>query len=213
MTISILGWSLPIDCSSSTAWLDSLDHMPTSHWMPRMGKRATLRHGKGDLSHLAIVKILPSFTHTKTIKGVELCKRSGTFIKVPPPARLDWASVPLSRHLSSFPLPLYRSQKKYKKTYNSRYSLVVTHLTTNPPVRCLNRAERTGSLVFNVLWSYVEDMSLVEKYNLIAHKIIVSRATTMRVVNFSVYSIVQDANYFPRKREVSADHHSLHSAS
>jgi hypothetical protein len=42
------------------------------------------------------------------------------------------------------------------KTYNSGYSLVVTHLTTNPPVRCLNRAERTGSLVFNVLWSYVE---------------------------------------------------------
>ena len=40
-------------------------------------------------------------------------------------------------------------------TYNSGYSLVVTHLTTNPPVRCLNRAERTGSLVFNVLWSYV----------------------------------------------------------
>jgi hypothetical protein len=34
---------------------------------------------------------------------------------------------------------------------------VVTHLTTNPPVRCLNRAERTGSLVFNVLWSYVEE--------------------------------------------------------
>jgi hypothetical protein len=45
--------------------------------------------------------------------------------------------------------------KKTAKTYNSGYSLVVTHLTTNPPVRCLNRAERTGSLVFNVLWSYV----------------------------------------------------------
>jgi hypothetical protein len=42
-----------------------------------------------------------------------------------------------------------------QKTYNSGYSLVVTHLTTNPPVRCLNRAERTGSLVLNVLWSYV----------------------------------------------------------
>jgi hypothetical protein len=25
---------------------------------------------------------------------------------------------------------------------------VVTHLTTNPPVSCLNRAERTGSLAF-----------------------------------------------------------------
>jgi hypothetical protein len=46
------------------------------------------------------------------------------------------------------------------KTYNSGYSLVVTHLTTNPPVRCLNRAERTGSLVFNVLWSYVEELTI-----------------------------------------------------
>jgi hypothetical protein len=46
--------------------------------------------------------------------------------------------------------------KKMSKTYNSGYSLVVTHLTTNPPVRCLNSAERTGSLVFNVLWLYVE---------------------------------------------------------
>ena len=47
-------------------------------------------------------------------------------------------------------------RNRLAKTYNSGYSLVVTHLTTNPPVRCLNRAERTGSLVFNVLWSYVE---------------------------------------------------------
>jgi hypothetical protein len=40
-------------------------------------------------------------------------------------------------------------QKEIKtaKTYNSRDSLMVTHLTTNPPVSCLNRAERTGSLV------------------------------------------------------------------
>jgi hypothetical protein len=43
------------------------------------------------------------------------------------------------------------------KTYNSGDSPVVTHLTTSPPVRCLNRAERTGSLVFNVLWSYVKE--------------------------------------------------------
>jgi hypothetical protein len=53
---------------------------------------------------------------------------------------------------------LPKSNKLLKKTYNSGYSLVVTHLTTNPPVRCLNRAERTGSLVFNVLWSYVKDI-------------------------------------------------------
>jgi hypothetical protein len=41
------------------------------------------------------------------------------------------------------------------KTYNSGDSLVVTHLTTNPPVQCLSTAERTGSSVFIVLWSYV----------------------------------------------------------
>jgi hypothetical protein len=52
---------------------------------------------------------------------------------------------------------VHRMSKRQAKTYNSGYSLVVTHLTTNPPVRCLNRAERTGSLVFNVLWSYVKD--------------------------------------------------------
>jgi hypothetical protein len=52
----------------------------------------------------------------------------------------------------------FRVCKKIQKTYNSGDSPVVTHLTTSPPVRCLNRAERTGSLVFNVLWSYVEEM-------------------------------------------------------
>ena len=46
--------------------------------------------------------------------------------------------------------------KRWAKTYNSGDSLVVTHLTTNPPVHCLYMAERTGSLIFSVLWSYVE---------------------------------------------------------
>ena len=42
------------------------------------------------------------------------------------------------------------------KIYNSRDSLVVTHLTTSLPVHCLNMAERTGSLAFSVLWSYMK---------------------------------------------------------
>jgi hypothetical protein len=51
-----------------------------------------------------------------------------------------------------------RSKKKiFPKTYNSGDSLVVTHLGTNPPVQCLYMAERTGSLILIVLWSYVED--------------------------------------------------------
>ena len=51
-------------------------------------------------------------------------------------------------------------KQKGSKTYNSGDSLVVTHLTTNPPVHCLYMAERTGSLIFSVLWSYVKDMDL-----------------------------------------------------
>ena len=47
------------------------------------------------------------------------------------------------------------SYKRNGKTYNSRYSLVVTHLTTNRPVRSLSMPERTGWPVFCDLWSYV----------------------------------------------------------
>jgi hypothetical protein len=59
------------------------------------------------------------------------------------------------------------ADKKSTKTYNSWDSLMVTHLTTSQPVRCLNRAERTGSLVFNVLWSYVEILLDYEQYILL----------------------------------------------
>ncbi|KAF2714664.1 hypothetical protein K504DRAFT_367030, partial [Pleomassaria siparia CBS 279.74] len=47
---------------------------------------------------------------------------------------------------------------KKAKTYNSRDSPMVTHLTTSPPVRCLNIAEQTGCVRFIVLWSYVEEL-------------------------------------------------------
>jgi hypothetical protein len=58
-----------------------------------------------------------------------------------------------------------RWSKKSKKTYNSGDSLVVTHLTTNPPVHCLYMAERTGSLIFSVLWSYVLRITGFVEYN------------------------------------------------
>jgi hypothetical protein len=45
---------------------------------------------------------------------------------------------------------------KKTKTYNSGDSLVVTHLTTNSPVSCLDRAERTGSLAFTHPRDYYE---------------------------------------------------------
>ncbi|PTB37531.1 hypothetical protein M441DRAFT_95395, partial [Trichoderma asperellum CBS 433.97] len=44
------------------------------------------------------------------------------------------------------------------KTYNSRCSPVVTHLTTNLPVSGLSMGEQTGPRVLHYLWSYVLDV-------------------------------------------------------
>ena len=41
-----------------------------------------------------------------------------------------------------------KERAQMAKTYNSGDLVVVTHLTTNPPVSCLYMAERTGSLAF-----------------------------------------------------------------
>ena len=49
---------------------------------------------------------------------------------------------------------------KKTKTYNSRYSLVVTHPTTNLPIWSLCMAERTGCPILSSLWSYVTVMLL-----------------------------------------------------
>jgi hypothetical protein len=62
-------------------------------------------------------------------------------------------------------------KQRQKKTYNSGYSPVVTHLTTNPPVHCLSTAERTGSSIFSVLWSYVKER-VVQVVNLLSHEMI-----------------------------------------
>ncbi|KAL5083825.1 hypothetical protein Trisim1_000870 [Trichoderma cf. simile WF8] len=48
-------------------------------------------------------------------------------------------------------------KNKKKKTYNSRCSLMVTHSTTNLPVRGLSMGEQTGPRVLLYLWSYVLD--------------------------------------------------------
>ena len=60
--------------------------------------------------------------------------------------------------------PKKKLEGKNPKTYNSGDSLVVTHLTTNPPVHCLYMAERTGSLIFSVLWSYVKEKAEKEVF-------------------------------------------------
>jgi hypothetical protein len=71
------------------------------------------------------------------------------------------------------------SAKRETKTYNSGDLLVVTHLTTNPPVSCLNRAERTGSLAFKILWSYVKKL---KNYGIYKWKITLRRHGCVRKV-------------------------------
>jgi hypothetical protein len=63
------------------------------------------------------------------------------------PKRKQTSTNTRSNVLSSLLLPSARVQEKLQKTYDSGYSPVVTHLTTNPPVSCLNIAELTGSIV------------------------------------------------------------------
>ncbi|KAL0936977.1 hypothetical protein CTRU02_209193 [Colletotrichum truncatum] len=64
-------------------------------------------------------------------------------------------------HCTKLP-PILQKKKKKKtpfikkyKTYNTRYSLVVTDPTTNPALTGLSMGERTGSRVFQWVWSYV----------------------------------------------------------
>jgi hypothetical protein len=73
-----------------------------------------------------------------------------------------WSGKYLSLFRPQPPLSNLIRVQKSVKTYNSGDSLVVTHLTTNPPVHCLYMAERTGSLIFSVLWSYVKEQVVGE---------------------------------------------------
>jgi hypothetical protein len=67
----------------------------------------------------------------------------------------------LSTKLPIYDLPsasptLANNKKGQKdKTYNSRCSLMVTHSTTNLPLIGLTLGERTGSRIFQWIWSYV----------------------------------------------------------
>ncbi|ETR96956.1 hypothetical protein M419DRAFT_92846, partial [Trichoderma reesei RUT C-30] len=47
------------------------------------------------------------------------------------------------------------NKNESSKTYNSRCSPMVTHLTTNLPVSGLSMGEQTRPRIFRYLWSYV----------------------------------------------------------
>jgi hypothetical protein len=66
---------------------------------------------------------------------------------------------------------------------------MVTHLTTNPPVRCLNDAEQTGCVVLIVLWSNVRDFCGGEIMNLLLTlKIKRPRATVGHITTIIIES-------------------------
>ena len=54
--------------------------------------------------------------------------------------------------------------KMEAKTYNTEDSQVVTDPSTNSALCCLYMGERTGSLVFSRMWSYVLDIPDLEVY-------------------------------------------------
>ena len=51
-----------------------------------------------------------------------------------------------------------------QKTYNTRDSLVVTDPTTNPALSGLTKGERTGSRIFQMVWSYVRGIAIMSPY-------------------------------------------------
>ncbi|KAK8879687.1 hypothetical protein PGQ11_000981 [Apiospora arundinis] len=51
-----------------------------------------------------------------------------------------------------------RNFTQTSKTYNTEDSQVVTDPSTNSALCCLYMGERTGSLVFSRMWSYVKDL-------------------------------------------------------
>ncbi|PTB41320.1 hypothetical protein M441DRAFT_138304, partial [Trichoderma asperellum CBS 433.97] len=58
-------------------------------------------------------------------------------------------------------------KKQKMKTYNSRCSPVVTHLTTNLPLIGLTLGERTGSRIFQWIWSYVIECYATRNYTIV----------------------------------------------
>ena len=74
---------------------------------------------------------------------------------------------------------------------------MVTHLTTSPPVHCLSTAERTGSSIFSVLWSYVKDTTNNKLYNVCQNsskhaKTITRREFTARIRSMQRYLMHQN---------------------
>ncbi|EGO56730.1 hypothetical protein NEUTE1DRAFT_44414 [Neurospora tetrasperma FGSC 2508] len=56
------------------------------------------------------------------------------------------------------------NQKEGEKTYNTRDSLVVTDPTTSLALTGLSMGERTGSRVFQWVWSYVSVFDTASTY-------------------------------------------------
>ena len=65
-----------------------------------------------------------------------------------------------SPNRSTDSMPAATWAKKWQNTYNTEDSQVVTDPSTNSALCCLYMGERTGSLVFSRMWSYVEETAV-----------------------------------------------------
>ncbi|PTB78893.1 hypothetical protein M440DRAFT_1329089, partial [Trichoderma longibrachiatum ATCC 18648] len=76
-------------------------------------------------------------------------------------------------------------RRKKRKTYNSRCSPVVTHLTTNLPLIGLTLGEQTGSRILQWIWSYVVEGLLQQHHEAPSGgpEILVAQISNMRYSN------------------------------
>ncbi|KAK0644392.1 hypothetical protein B0T16DRAFT_331033, partial [Cercophora newfieldiana] len=85
-------------------------------------------------------------------------------------------------------------KRDWQKTYNTRDSLVVTDPTTSLALAGLSMGERTGSRVFQWVWSYVTEQSLCSTEEGSAWK---TRANDLTVLdcNCSCSSVLKMKDY------------------
>ncbi|EGO56265.1 hypothetical protein NEUTE1DRAFT_45500, partial [Neurospora tetrasperma FGSC 2508] len=88
-------------------------------------------------------------------------------------------------------------KKEKKRTYNTRDSLVVTDPTTSLALTGLSMGERTGSRVFQWVWSYVLEVRCTLLY--VCHKPSCARDSwmdTRRLIASVVVMVVTDAGHW-----------------
>ncbi|KAK1506104.1 hypothetical protein CTAM01_03439 [Colletotrichum tamarilloi] len=124
--------------------------------MPRVNKRPSL---STSYQHPTVYKINEAYGNSpKEIKMIFSPQFESMFSKISHVGREAGVSSKVGTYREIVRGGAQKPQNTTKinpKTYNTRYSMVVTDPTTNPALIGLSMGERTGSRIFQWVWSYV----------------------------------------------------------